>query len=191
VHQYSQAWFDFRNKRDKYADYFLNSVTATEVHRRFCIELGRIFTNYSADLWGVTASDSDHGYVVWGGPPGVGQIDGTIAPAAAGGSLPFLPQEAIRVLRTIRHKYPKAWSGYGFVDALNPAKNWYDSDVVGIDTGITMIMAENARSGYVWKAFMENPEAQRGMDRAGFKPYQPAITVPSVLTSNAGSTFPR
>ena len=38
VHQYSQAWFDFRGKRDKYADYFQNSVTATEVHRRFCLE---------------------------------------------------------------------------------------------------------------------------------------------------------
>jgi hypothetical protein len=33
VHQYSQAWFDFRGRRDKYADYFQNSVTATEVHR--------------------------------------------------------------------------------------------------------------------------------------------------------------
>ena len=186
VHQYSQAWFDFRNKRDKYADYFLNSVTATEVHRRFCVELGKIFPSYSADLWGITASDSDHGYVVWGGPPGVGQIDGTIAPAAAGGSLPFLPQEAVRVLRTIRQRYPKAWGAYGFVDALNPAKNWYDSDVVGIDTGITMIMAENARSGYIWKVFMENPEAQRGMERAGFKSYQPAPITTSVLTSVSG-----
>ena len=43
VHQYSQAWFDFRHKRDKYADYFQNSAIATEVHRRFCVELGRIF----------------------------------------------------------------------------------------------------------------------------------------------------
>ncbi len=29
-------------------------------------------------------------------------------------------------------------------DAFNPLKNWYDSDVIGIDTGITMVMAENA-----------------------------------------------
>ena len=33
VHQYSQAWFDFRNKRDRYADYFKNSAIATEAHR--------------------------------------------------------------------------------------------------------------------------------------------------------------
>ena len=174
VHQYSQAWFDFRGKRDRYADYFQNSVTATEVHRRFCIELGRRFSDYSPDLWGITASDSDHGYTIWGGPPAVGTIDGTVVPAAAGGSLPFLPQETIRVLRTIYQRYPRAWSAYGFVDALNPLKNWYDTDVVGIDVGIIMVMAENARTGYIWKIFMENPEAQRGMERAGFKPSPPA-----------------
>ena len=41
VHQYSQAWFDFRGKRDRYADYFQNSVIATDVHRRFCLGLER------------------------------------------------------------------------------------------------------------------------------------------------------
>jgi hypothetical protein len=52
-------------------------------------------------------------------------------------------------------------------------KNWYDSDVVGIDTGITLLMAENLRSGFVWDTFMKNPEAQRGMERAGFRKYTP------------------
>jgi hypothetical protein len=172
VHQYSQAWFDFRGKRDRYADYFQNSVTATEVHRRFCIELHGQFPDYGPDLWGITASDSAHGYVVWGGPPSVGPIDGTVAPHAAGGSLPFLPRETMQVLRTIRSRYPRAWSTYGFVDALNPLKDWYDTDTVGIDVGITMVMTENARSGYIWKIFMENPEAQRGMQQAGFKAYK-------------------
>ena len=41
VHQYSQAWFDFRGKRDQYADYFQNSIIATEVHRRFCLDLAK------------------------------------------------------------------------------------------------------------------------------------------------------
>ena len=172
VHQYSQAWFDFRNKRDRYTDYFQNSITATEVHRRFCVELGKRFPDYSADLWGITASDSEKGYVIWGGPPASGPIDGTVAPAAAGGSLAFLPQEAVRVMRNLRQRYPDAWCSYGFVDAVNPLKNWYDTDVVGIDQGITMLMAENARTGYVWNVFMQNPEAQLGMQRAGFKPYR-------------------
>ena len=64
------------------------------------------------------------------------------------------------------------WSRYGFVDAFNPLINWYDSDVIGIDTGITMVMAENARSAFVWDTFMKNPEAQRGMLRAGFEIYE-------------------
>jgi hypothetical protein len=169
VHQYSQAWFDFRDKRDKYADYFKNSILATEAHRRFCMDLSSQFPDYSDNLWGITASDSKHGYVVWGGPPATGPIDGTVVPCAAGGSLPFLPLETMQVLRNIKDHYPRAWSRYGFVDAFNPLTNWYDTDVVGIDTGITMLMAENARSGFVWETFMKNPEAQRGMLRAGFR----------------------
>ena len=176
VHQYSQAWFDFRGKRDRYADYFKNSVIATDVHRRFCIELNPQFPDYSNALWGITASDSEKGYVVWGGPPAMGPIDGTIAPAAAGGSIPFLPEATMRVLRTIHDHYPKAWCRYGFVDAFNPLTDWYDTDVVGIDTGITMLMAENARTSFVWDTFMKNPEAQRGMANAGFKPYQADAT---------------
>jgi hypothetical protein len=173
VHQYSQAWFDFRRKRDQYADYFQNSVIATDVHRRFCIELNTQFSDYSNALWGITASDSARGYVVWGGPPAMGPIDGTIVPAAAGGSLPFLPPETLRVLRTIHDYYPKAWCRYGFVDSFNPLTDWYDSDVIGIDVGITMLMAENLRTGFVWETFMKNPEAQRGMANAGFKPEVP------------------
>jgi hypothetical protein len=171
VHQYSQAWFDFRGKRDKYADYFQNSVIATEVHRRFCIELSKQFPDYSDKLWGITASDSQRGYVAWGGPPATGPIDGTVVPSAPGGSLPFLPQPVMRVLQNIRTHYGQAWTRYGFVNAFNPLRNWYDTDVIGIDTGITMVMAENARTGFVWETFMKNPEAQRGMQKAGFRPY--------------------
>lgn len=174
VHQYSQAWFDFRGKRDRYADYFENSILATEAHRRFCLDLTKRFPDYGEDLWGITASDSLNGYKVWGGPLQSGPIDGTVVPCASAGSLPFLPQPVMRVLRTIQYRYGAGtWSRYGFVDAFNPIINWYDSDIVGIDTGITMLMAENARTGWVWETFMKNPEAQRGMERAGFKQYSP------------------
>jgi hypothetical protein len=171
VHQYSQAWFDFRGRRDKFADYFQNSVIATDVHRRFCLELGKQYPDYSDDLWGITASDSNHGYVIWGGPPATGPIDGTVVPSAAGGSLPFQPQATLRVLKNIRSRYPAAWSKYGFVNAFNPLTNWYDSDAIGIDSGITMLMAENLRTGFVWNTFMKTPEAQRGMRRAGLNKY--------------------
>jgi hypothetical protein len=175
VHQYSQAWFDFRGKRDRFADYFENSILATEAHRRFCLNLAREFPDYSEQLWGITASDSQNSYTVWGGPPKSGPIDGTVVPCASAGSLPFLPKAVMRVLHTIHYRYGAGtWSRYGFVDAFNPLINWYDSDIVGIDTGVTMVMAENARTGWVWETFMKNPEAQRGMERAGFKSYSPA-----------------
>jgi len=89
--------------------------------------------------------------------------------------LPFLPGPVMRVLRTIQYRYGAGtWSRYGFVDAFNPVTHWYDSDIVGIDTGITMVMAENARTAFVWDTFMKNPEAIRGMERAGFKSYRPS-----------------
>jgi hypothetical protein len=92
VHQYSQAWFDFRGKRDRYADYFKNSTIATDVHRRFCIELNPEFSDYSTMHSGASRRRiQKRGYVVWGGPPAMGPIDGTIVPAAPGGSIPFLP----------------------------------------------------------------------------------------------------
>jgi hypothetical protein len=170
VNQYSQAWFDLRGKHDKYADYFNNSVVSSEVHRRFCLELSRQFPDYSDDLWGITASDSKNGYVVWGGPPEIGPIDGTVVPSATGGSLAFLPQASLRVLKYIKAKYgQRAWARYGFVNAFNPLTNWFDPDVIAIDTGITMLMAENLRTGFVWSTFMKNSEARRGMQRAGFE----------------------
>lgn len=169
VHQFPQAWFDFRYKRDEYTNYFENSVAAVRAHRQFCLDLRPQFGSYSENLWGITASDSCKGYVAWGGPPLQGPIDGTIVPAAAAGSLPFLFPESMAVLRNLRHQYgEKIWKRYGFVDAFNPLTGWVDSDVVGIDAGISILMAENARSQFVWKTFMRSREAQAAMQKCGF-----------------------
>jgi len=151
-------------------------------------------------LWGITASDSIHGYEVWGGPPKTGPIDGSVAPCASAGSLPLMPQQVLRVLRVIQMRYGAGtWSRYGFVDAFNPLTNWYDSDVIGIDQGISMVMAENARSAFVWDTFMKNPEAQHGMLRAGFEMYEssnpqemaPTPPMPLLLNGPAGATHHR
>jgi hypothetical protein len=171
THQYSHAWFDFRNKRDAYTDYFENSVKATRAHKLFCLSLRNRFPDYSENLWGISASDYAQGYTAWGGPPPQGPIDGSIVPSATGGSLPFLFDDCIRVFRNLRGRYgDKVWTKYGFVDAFNPLTSWYDADVLGIDLGITMLMAENHRTGFVWEQFMKNPEARRGMELAGFHP---------------------
>ena len=171
THQYSQAWYDFRGKQDAYADFFENSVKATKAHKLFCLSLHNRFSDYADDLWGISASDSAEGYTAWGGPPELGKIDGSIVPCAAGGSLPFLYEDCMKVLRNIRGRYASkgAWGRYGFVDAFNPLTNWYNPDVIGIDAGITMVMAENKRTSFVWKTFMKNREAQRAMEKVGFK----------------------
>jgi len=171
THQYSHAWFDFRHKSDKYANYFENSVQATKAHKLFCLSLHDEFPDYSENLWGISASDYEKGYTAWGGPPRIGPIDGSIVPCATGGSLPFLFEDCIKVLRTIRGPYrERAWTPYSFVDAFNPLNGWYDKDVLGIDLGITMLMAENHRTGFVWKMFMKNAEAKSAMQKVGFKP---------------------
>ena len=170
THQYSHAWFDFRRKRDAYTNYFENSVKATKAHKLFCLSLRDRFPDYSEELWGISASDYEKGYTAWGGPPTQGPIDGTIVPCATGGSLPFLFEDCMRVLRTLRGPYAKrAWTKYGFVDAFNPLGQWTDKDALGIDQGIVMAMAENHRTGFVWEYFMKNEEARRGMERVGFR----------------------
>jgi hypothetical protein len=177
VHQYSHAWFDFRNKRDRYADYFANSITATRAHRAFCLDLGK---PYSPDYWGISASDSQHGYTAWGGPgvrdpqnpnsnPGFGGVDGSVVPYATAGSLPFLPAECLRVQHALRDTYgAQVYGRYGFCDAFRPSAQWYDADVLGIDLGIGVLMAENLRSGFVWETFARNSEIAVAMQRAGF-----------------------
>ena len=101
VHQFSHAWFDFARQRDAYANYFANSITATRAHKAFCLSLNR---GYNDDYWGVSASDWQHGYTAWGGPPLMGPVDGSVVPSTAAGSLPFLPRECCpRPPRPPRH----------------------------------------------------------------------------------------
>lgn len=180
THQYSHAWYDFRHKRDHYADYFTNSITATKAHEAFCLSLGK---PYSLDYWGISASDSAHGYTAWGGPgvrdhetdaqgqpkQGFGGIDGSVVPYATAGSLPFLPADCLRVQRSLKEKYgERAYGRYGFRDAFHPDANWWDGDVLGIDLGISVLMAENLRCGFVWETFGRNPEVAVAMRKAGF-----------------------
>ncbi len=173
THQYSHAWFDFRNQRDAYADYFENSVKATQAHKLFCQSLRTRFPTYSESMWGITSSDSEHGYVAWGGPPAMGPIDGTVVPCAPGGSIAFCYDDCMAVLRKTRTA-PGVWGRYGYTDAFNPGNGWVNPDVIGIDVGITMLMVENHRTGFVWKTFMSSPEAQKGMKAAGFHGSHPA-----------------
>jgi hypothetical protein len=171
VHQYSHAWVDFRGRAETDApriDWFQNSVTATQAHKAFCLSLAGEFPGYGDNVWGITASDSRKGYTAWGGPPRHKDVDGSVVPAAAGGSLMFDPAITLAALREMHRRFgERIYGRYGFTDAFHPADGWVDPDVIGIDLGITLLSAENLRTGRVWTWFMQNPEIATALDRAG------------------------
>jgi hypothetical protein len=177
IHQYSHAFADFRGQRDqegKGVDWFANSVVATRAHREFCADLHPTFPGYSPEIWGITCSMSANGYVDWGGPPRDARIDGTVVPAAAGGSLMLAPDICLPALRAMRERWgDRIYGRYGFTDAFNPTSGWISENVVGLNLGITLLAAENLRSGKAWGWFMANPEPRRAFELAGFEPAAP------------------
>ncbi|CAN5387820.1 hypothetical protein BH20ACI2_BH20ACI2_06490 [soil metagenome] len=168
IHQFSHAWVDFRGRREArepHVEYFENSVKATRAHRQFFIDvLSKEFPKYSANIWGLTASDYVNGYVAWGAPPRHEATDGTVVPCAPAGSLMFTPDISLAALKELKAVYGGTIYGrYGFTDAFNPHNGWVNPHVIGIDLGITLLSAENLRSGKVWYWFMQNREMQDAM----------------------------
>ena len=171
THQYSHAWVDFRMRRDRgFIDFFQNSVYATRANRLYCSNLQQNWAfRFGPDIWGITASDGPKGYRIYGEIKYFEPVDGTIAPGAAGGSLMFTPDISIPTLRAMLEQYQdRIYGRYGFVDAYNPELKWFDTDVVGIDLGITVLSAENLLNGNVWRWFMSNDAVPHAMSLAGF-----------------------
>ncbi len=172
THQYAHAWIDFQGRHDGLADYGLNARLATLAQQQFCADLTNRFPAFSERVWGLSAADGPQGYCVWGGPPPTHQfsLDGTVVPCAVAGSLPFAPEACIPTLRYMREHYgDRIWKRYGFVDSFNPNNGWTASDVIGIDLGITLVMAANYQDRLVWRSLMTNAVIQRGLARAGFR----------------------
>jgi len=193
IHQYSQAWVDLRdrgtpggwllNLMEPHVNYFANSVAATRAEQEvFANQLSREYPKYSAKIWGVTASDSKKGYTDWGTNLTDTRIDGTAVPSAAAGSLMFAPDICIPALRTMLLQYGrKIYGRYGFADAFNPETGWVSQDVIGIDVGISLLSAENLRTGRVWQWFMANPEAERALDLAGLVKVRDTLLAPKLV----------
>lgn len=171
MHQYSHAWVDFKDKKDSLGyDYFENSVNCTLANRQFAIDNKEQFDTYDDDVWGLTASDTPSGgYTAYGAPPGQVVHDGTVNPSAPAGSIIFTPELSTAALRAIYARYgQKTWGRYGFSDAFNVDRDWWDKDVIGIDTGITLLMIENYRTGLIQRLFMSHPAIPKAMEAAGF-----------------------
>lgn len=159
VHQFPQAWLDWRGYRDEVSgvNFFAQACAATRAQKQFCLDLRGRFSGFEENVWGLTSSDGAAGYLDWGGPPVEAcrvdaRIDGTVVPCAVAGSLPFVPADCLAALREMRTRWGDSIYGpYGFADAFNPATGWVGDDVIGIDQGITLLMAENLRTGLVWR----------------------------------------
>lgn len=193
-HQYSQMYIDFRGIQDpfmksKNMDYFENSRRATLSQIAYAKENPKKFKGYSEKLWGLTACDgpadkdinTENGMVRFkeynarGVASNYDTDDGTIAPTAAGGSIPFAPKECLATLEYMWNTYPGVRGQYGFMDAFNLTytydghkDGWYDKDYIGIDQGPILIQLENYQTEFVWKLMMKNEYIKAGLKKAGF-----------------------
>jgi hypothetical protein len=174
--------------REKRMDYFENSKRATLANRQYCISNPGGGVGYAKEMWGLTACDgpgnsinsnpniSFDGYNARGASQWYVRDDGTIAPTAAGGSVPFAPEVCIEALQTMHSMYgEKIYSKYGFYDAFNwtivqkdGTKGWVDPDYLGIDQGPILIQLENYRSHFVWDVMKKNKYIVQGLKKAGF-----------------------
>ncbi len=181
THQYSHVWIDFRGIADAYmrrrrSSYFENSRLATLAQRHYGIQNPLKYPNYGTNEWGFTACDGPErtidgvwyaGYRARGAPAGFD--DGTIAPTAAAGSLPFAPEVCLGALRHLYDTYgARLWTTEGFRDAYNVRAHWFAEDLLGIDQGPIVLMVENHRTGSTWSRMLASPVIQRGLERAGF-----------------------
>ncbi|MED5621985.1 glucoamylase family protein [Ideonella sp. BN130291] len=204
-HQYSHVWVDFRGIRDAFMrgkglDYFENSRRATLAQRQYAIHNPQGWREYGADVWGLTACDGPgtmrapdwqgrqrqfHDYRARGAGLRDSSDDGTIAPTAALGSLPFAPEVVIPAAQAMHQRYGSVVYGqYGFLDAFNRSFTltdvklsngrvvagwgWVDTDYLGIDQGPIIGMIANYRDELVWKHMRKHPALRRGLERAGF-----------------------
>ncbi len=190
-HQYSQMFIDFRGiqddfMREKQSDYFENSRKATLSQRAYGIRNPLEFKGYGENIWGLTACDGPGiGLRIWKGQQidfkaynarGVAfdyqQDDGTIAPAAAGGSIPFAPKEATDALFEMYNRFGnKLYREYGFADAFNLSvseEGWFAPDYIGIDQGALLIQLENHESELIWTILKKNKYIIQGLKKAGF-----------------------
>ncbi|WP_375444269.1 glucoamylase family protein [uncultured Fibrella sp.] len=150
---------------DTYADYWQQNTAHSQINYTYCKTNPKGYAGYSADCWGLTASDEQNGYSAH--EPN--NDNGTISPTAALSSMPYTPTESMRALRFFYYKLgDKIWKDQGFVDAFNLTNIWFANSYLAIDQGPIIVMIENQRSGLLWNLFMSCPEVKKGMKGLGF-----------------------
>jgi hypothetical protein len=162
---YSFLGLDPRGLSDQYADYWAQNVAHARINHEHCVRNPGGFAGYSADCWGLTASDNESGYSAHAPD----NDRGVISPTAALSSFPYVPDLSLRALRHFRGTLgDRIWRRFGFVDAFNESVGWFAPTHLAIDQAPIVVMIENWRSGLLWRLFMSCPEIKTGLTRLGF-----------------------
>lgn len=156
---------DPRNLSDKYAFYWQQNVAHSLINYNYCIVNPKSRSGYSADCWGLTASDIPNGYSVSSPLNDLG----VIAPAAAISSMPYTPSESMGALKFFYYVLgDRLWGEYGFTDAFSLNSLWFADSYLAVDQGPVVCMIENYRSGFLWDLFMKSEEIRKGLTKLGF-----------------------
>ena len=162
---YSFLGLDPRNLEDVYINYRDQNTAHALINWNYCEANPLQYVGYSADCWGLTASDNQSGYSAHSPTNDLG----VISPTAAVSSIPYTPEQS---LAAIRHFYymlgDRLWGPYGFYDAFNITAGWWGTSYISIDQGPMVVMIENYRTGLIWNLFMSCPEVQNGLSKLGF-----------------------
>ena len=151
---------------DAYASYDVQNKAHAMINYNYCVANPNGYSGYSANCWGLTASDIQNGYTASSPTNDVG----VIAPTAAISSLPYTPTQSMAALRYFYYKLgDKMWGQYGFYDAFSINDAWFANSTLAIDQGPIIGMIENYRSGLLWNLFMSCPEVKTGMKNLGFQ----------------------
>ncbi len=162
---YSFLGLDPRNLVDRYANYWEQNVNHTLINRQYCIENPNNFEGYSADCWGLTASDNHQFY----GAHSPTNDLGVITPTAAISSIAYTPEYSMQAIRHFYYELGDSlWGDYGFHDSFNLTENWWTDSYLAIDQGPIVVMIENYHSGLLWDLFMSAPEIGEGLEKLGF-----------------------
>jgi hypothetical protein len=168
IHQMPSGFFHFRNQRDILGfDYWASSTNAMKIHHQFCLDRATRVQTYAQGFWGLNASDGPDGYAVYGAIDG--PEDGTISPTGAISSILFVPALALSIARLLYEKLERhLWGKYGFSNAMNIDRDWYDHEVIGIDLGMALLSIENYRTGLVWTLMHSFYSTAPALRAAGF-----------------------
>jgi len=162
---YSFMGLNPQNLKDTYADYWQQNVNHTLINYSYCVANPKNFAGYSADCWGLTASDNPWGYSAHSPT----NDKGVISPTAAISSLPYAPEQSMKAIRYFYYKLgDKLWGNYGFYDSFCLKDGWFASSYLAIDQGPQIVMIENYRTGLLWNLFMSAPEVKTGLTKLGF-----------------------